>query len=55
MKAASTAGALGLAWLAWVAAAWLQEQAGLPWLGLVWPAACVLLACGLAARIIDRP
>jgi len=49
-----TLAALALVWLAWWSGGWMQEKAGLEWLGLIWPAACVMLACGLFARLLDR-
>ena len=46
--------ALALAWPIWWAARWVQGAAGLEFLGLVFPAAALLLALGLAARWLDR-
>jgi hypothetical protein len=48
-----TFAALALAWPAWLAALWLQERAGLDWLGLVFPGAVLALALGVAARVLD--
>ena len=55
MRVALTLLALGAAWPAWQGAGWLQQRAGLEWLGLVFPGMVMLLAYSLAARLIDRP
>lgn len=45
--------AVALAWPTWMGAGWLQERAGLEWLGLVFPAVALALALSLAARVLD--
>lgn len=48
-----TALALTAAWPLWLGGLWLQERAGLEWLGLVFPAVVLALALSLAGRVLD--